>query len=64
MQKRVTCLYYDHITFIGSLIGSLKAGFVTEGSGAGSCRAIRFQYPILKAAQKLVTCLYYTDLSF
>ena len=28
-------------------IGSLKAGFVTERSELGSCRAFRFQYPIL-----------------
>jgi len=27
-------------------IGSLKAGFVTERSKPGSCRAFRFQYPI------------------
>jgi hypothetical protein len=27
-------------------IGSLKAGFVTERSELGSCRAFRFQYPI------------------
>jgi hypothetical protein len=30
-----------------SFIGSLKAGFVTERSELGSCRAFRFQYPIL-----------------
>jgi hypothetical protein len=30
-----------------SLIGSLKAWFVTERSGAGSCRTFRGQYPIL-----------------
>ena len=28
-------------------IGSLKAGVVTERSELGSCRAFRFQYPIL-----------------
>ena len=33
-----------HIFFIGSL----KAGFVTERSELGSCRAFRFQYPVLK----------------
>ena len=32
----------------GSFIGSLKAGFVTERSELGSCRAFRFQYPVLK----------------
>ena len=32
----------------GSFIGSLKAGFVTERSELGSCRAFRFQYPILR----------------
>jgi hypothetical protein len=31
-----------------SFIGSLKAGFVTERSELGSCRAFRVQYPILK----------------
>ena len=29
-----------------SFIGSLKAGFVTERSELGSCRAFRLQYPI------------------
>jgi len=31
-------------------IGSLKAGFVTERSELGSCRAFSVQYPILAAA--------------
>jgi len=30
-----------------SFIGSLKAGFVTERSELGSCRAFSVQYPIL-----------------
>jgi hypothetical protein len=34
-------------TRIYTCIGSLKAGFVTERSAAGSCRAFRVQYPIL-----------------
>jgi hypothetical protein len=31
----------------GRFIGSLEAGFVTERSELGSCRAFRVQYPIL-----------------
>jgi len=33
-------------------IGSLKAGFVTERSELGSCRAFGFQYSILKEGEK------------
>ena len=36
-------------------IGSLKAGFVTERSELGSCRAFRFQYPVLNWALYLST---------
>jgi len=37
----------------GSFIGSLKAGFVTERSELGSCRAFRFQYHVLKEVEAL-----------
>ena len=35
-----------------SLIGSLKAGFMTERSKPGSCRAFRIQYPILIGSEE------------
>jgi len=35
----------DHVFNI-AFMGSLKAGFVTERSEPGSCRALRFQYHI------------------
>ncbi len=38
-----------HIEFIGSL----KAGFVTERSELGSCRAFRVQYHVLKEVDAL-----------
>ena len=37
----------------GSFIGSLKAGFVTERSELGSCRAFRFQDHVLKEVEAL-----------
>ena len=37
----------------GSFIGSLKAGFVTERSELGSCRAFRVQYHVLKEVDAL-----------
>jgi hypothetical protein len=49
--------YIVYILFIGILfIGSLKAGFVTERSKPGSCRAFRFQYPIFSLVLH-ISCL-------
>jgi len=46
---------YRYILFIGSL----KAGFVTERSELGSCRAFGFQYPILNEVHvyRYIYCL-------
>ena len=40
-----------------TFIGSLKAGFVTERSELGSCRAFRVQYPVLKEVEALYSLL-------
>jgi hypothetical protein len=40
-------------------IGSLKAGFVTERSELGSCRAFRFQYPILFGYREGIDAIYW-----
>jgi len=41
------CCFFEYLSEYILFIGSLKAGFVTERSELSSCRAFRFQYPIL-----------------
>jgi hypothetical protein len=44
------------VDLIGApFIGSLKAGFVTERSELGSCRAFRVQYPILIVSSSVLS---------